>query len=350
MKLIHTADIHLGAVPDAGYPWAQERSEAIWETFARLIGRVRTEKADLLLISGDLFHAPPSRQQLERVNGLFADIPDTAVVLCAGNHDYLTRDSLSPVFDWSPNVTGLWSKELASAAIPGKDTRVYGLSYHDYEAAADLYAGAQPYGSEAFHILLMHAGDAKHSPFRREDLQAMRFDYIALGHIHKPGYLIKNRAAYCGALCPIDRNDTGEHGFLKAELNTAQPARVAFVPFAPWRYETITVQTAETDTVGAAEEKIRRALQARAGNDSIRVILEGGFSRARELDVKRLWNAGHVLEIEDHTGEAPDYAALLQRYPGTLLEAFIRSLIDRRDEAGRIALEEGTRAILEHMA
>lgn len=36
------------------------------------------------------------------------------------------------------------------------------------------------------HILLAHGGDSSHIPINQEKLRQAGFDYIALGHIHKP--------------------------------------------------------------------------------------------------------------------------------------------------------------------
>ncbi len=347
MRVIHTADVHLGAVPDAGMPWAAERAAAVKDTFVRLIERVRAEKPALLLISGDLFHRQPQAADLAFVGALFASVPETNVVLCAGNHDYLTRDARMARYSWSPNVTGLWGKRPESVSLPHLDTRVYGLSYHGFEAPADLYEGVRPFGPEAFHILLLHGGDAKHSPVKRETLAAMGFDYIAMGHIHRPGFAVPGRAAWSGALTPIDRNDTGPHGYLEAELIRNETPRIRFMPFAPFAYETVTIRTEPTDSVQTVEERIRRTLAGRKKENSFRIVLTGGFSLAGALDVSRLADAGHVLEITDQTEDIPDYEALCRNYPGSLLEAYIRKLENRTDAAGRIALAEGTKAILE---
>ena len=45
-----------------------------------------------------------------------------------------------------------------------------------------------------------------------------RYDYAALGHIHKQGILIPNQMAYAGALEPLDRNHEGKHGLIKGEI------------------------------------------------------------------------------------------------------------------------------------
>ena len=59
MRFIHTADIHLGASPEAGKAYSAGRADEIWDTFAKLIEVARQEKTDLLLIAGDLFHREP---------------------------------------------------------------------------------------------------------------------------------------------------------------------------------------------------------------------------------------------------------------------------------------------------
>ena len=47
------------------------------------------------------------------------------------------------------------------------------------------------------------------------------FDYIALGHIHKPMILKEDQIIYSGALEPVDKNDTGPHGYVKGEITAS---------------------------------------------------------------------------------------------------------------------------------
>jgi exonuclease SbcD len=348
MKIIHTADVHLGASPDMGYPWEAERSASLWRIFENLIEKARREKPDLLLISGDLFHYIPSSDELREVNYLFSKIPETMVVLCAGNHDCIKDGNPYAKFNWGPNVVGLWSRELMSAPIPQKNVRVYGLSYYDNEADTDLYAGAKREGNEKYHILLLHGGDAKHSPVKKNALMAMDFDYIAMGHIHKPGYVIKNKAVYSGALSPADRLDAGKHGYVSVDISV-NGTRAEFVPFSPFEYIDIVVYSDEADTVGSLEDKIKAEINARGKDNSYRITVKGSGSAAGRLKLGRLWEYGHVLEINDMTSPDLDISALEQRYKGTLLGEYIQKLSGRTDEAGRYALNEGVRVILEAM-
>lgn len=111
MRFIHIADVHLGMQPDAGFPWSEERGEAIWESFRRIIRLAGREKTDFLLIAGDLFQCQPLLRELKEVNDLFASIPETIVVLIAGNHDYVKQESFYRGFDWADNVVMLLSPE-----------------------------------------------------------------------------------------------------------------------------------------------------------------------------------------------------------------------------------------------
>jgi exonuclease SbcD len=348
MKIIHTADVHLGASPDMGYPWEAERSASLWHTFKKLIEKVKAEKADLLLISGDLFHYVPSVSELREVNYLFSLILEVPVVLCAGNHDHLGDGNPYAEFDWSANVYGLWERELSSVPIPEKDARVYGLSYYDNEAKQDLYVSARKEGREKYHILLLHGGDANHSPVKKERLMAMDFDYIAMGHIHKPGYVIKNKAVYSGALSPTDRLDTGKHGYVSVKISESGTA-AEFIPFSAFEYSDVVVYSEETDSVYALESKIRKAIAEKGKDNSYRVIIKGYGRAAASLELNRLWESGHVLEIKDETSMPFDIDELCVKYKGTLLEKYIGALRGRTDEAGRYALVEGVRIILEAM-
>ena len=217
MKFIHLADVHLGCSPDAGCPWSKTREKEIWETFRQVIEDARGMEADLLLIAGDLFHRQPDPEQLREVNYLFASIPKTRVVLIAGNHDYLQPSSHYLTFPWAPNVAALFGEQCECVRFPEIGTEVYGFSYYRQEILEPRYDQLHPVRGKYFQILLAHGGDARHIPIDRRKIAYSGFDYIALGHIHRPGALVKGKAIYSGALEPIDSADYGPHGYIAGE-------------------------------------------------------------------------------------------------------------------------------------
>lgn len=220
MKFIHTADIHWGMIPDSDKPWGKKREQAIRLTFQGIIEDARDSRADLLLISGDLFHRQPLARDLKEVNYLFSTIPGTRVVIIAGNHDRIRKSSALLSFTWAPNVTFLMGEELSSVYFEELNTEVYGFSYHTAEIIEAKADNISLPASRRTRILMLHGGDAKHVPFDRNALAASPFSYIALGHIHKPEILLENRMAYAGSPEPLDMTETGPHGYFIGEIDT----------------------------------------------------------------------------------------------------------------------------------
>ena len=165
MKFIHTADIRWGMVPDSDRPWGKKREQAIRLTFQAIIEDARDSRADLLLISGDLFHRQPLARDLKEVNYLFSTIPGTRVVIIAGNHDRIRKSSALLSFSWCPNVTFLMDETMTSVYFEDLNTEVYGFSYHTTEITEDRTAGFSVSASRRTRILMLHGGDAKHLPF-----------------------------------------------------------------------------------------------------------------------------------------------------------------------------------------
>lgn len=347
MRFIHLADVHLGAVPDRGCPWSRKREEEIWETFRRVIAGIRENPVDLLFIAGDFFHRQPLLRELKEVNYLFSTIPDTRVYFMAGNHDYLKRDSFYRGFDWAENVFFFQEEKLSWVKDPKLEVYVYGLSYEHQEILTPLYEGAKPQEGEGLHILLAHGGDDRHIPINVHGLASAGFDYIALGHIHKPQILLRDTAAYAGALEPIDRGDMGKHGYVEGRLENGR-LRVSFVPFASRSYGQILLHVDEDSTQLSLEEALKEEIYAKGGLNIYRVILQG--SRAPELLLipERMKAYGNVTEVQDESVPAYDLYSLQKKYSGTLIGDYIAFFLEKdRTIAEEKAMYYGLQALLQ---
>ena len=118
MKFMHISDVHLGVKPDAGKAWSEKRAQDIWDSFAEMIEIAAEESPDFLLISGDLFHKQPLKRELKEVCGLFARIPQTKVLLMAGNHDYIQQNSFYRTCEWPENVCFFPREEVMCFDFP----------------------------------------------------------------------------------------------------------------------------------------------------------------------------------------------------------------------------------------
>ena len=166
MRFIHIADVHLGVTPDAGMPWSEKRGKDIWNSFHMVLEEARRQQADLLLIAGDLFHRQPLKRELKEVAAGFAAIPDTEIVLIAGNHDYLHPKSYYRTFAWPDNVHFILNKDLTPVHLERIHTTVWGCSFWDKEDDRAVYGKHQRQMDSEFQILLGHGGDDRHHPFR----------------------------------------------------------------------------------------------------------------------------------------------------------------------------------------
>lgn len=301
----------------------------------------------MLLIAGDLFHRQPLKRELKEVNAMFAGLTHTKVVLIAGNHDYIKKDSYYRSFVWCSQVTMLAGNRLQVVELPELKTAVYGLSYHKKEIGEGLYDNARPQGCQPYEILLAHGGDEKHIPIKRNKIMSLGYDYIALGHIHKPGELIKGHAVYAGALEPIDKNDVGEHGYVKGEISR-QGVHFEFIPFAKRRYIHVAVPVTEQLTNHGVKELIREFIREQGMQHLYKIILQGFRDADLEFDTADMDPFGNVLETEDETVPAYDYVQLKLRHKGNLLGKFIQSMEGYEvDSIEQQALCEGVRALLD---
>ena len=347
MRFIHLADVHLGAVPDRGCAWSSWREGQIWETYRRVIAVIRENPVDLLFIAGDLFHRQPLLRELKEVNYLFSTIPDTRIYLMAGNHDYMKPGSFYRDFQWESNVTFFQGEKPVCVKDEKLDVYVYGLSYEHQEITAPLYDGMRPRDGEGLHILLAHGGDAQHLPMNVKGISAAGFDYIAMGHIHMPQILLRDKAAYAGALEPIDRNDLGAHGYIEGHLESGR-LRTTFVPFAASSYEQIILPLDEESTQASLEDALDREMEKRGRCNIFRVILKG--SRAPELLLipEKLKSMGNVTEVLDESRPAYDLEELRKQYSGTLIGDYISFFLARdRNVVEEKALYYGLQALLE---
>lgn len=347
MKFIHIADVHLGADPDAGPDCGAWRAGELWDTFEHVIQTCEKEQADLLLIAGDLFHRQPLLRELKEVDYLFSELSHTKVVLIAGNHDYIRRDSYYRTFEWSGNVYPLFGETPEYVDFPELQTAVYGLSYHSREIREPLYDSLRAQGLEPVEILLAHGGDEKHIPIERRALERSGFSYVALGHIHKPQALQKDRIVYAGALEPIDRNDTGPHGFVRGEI-TGRGFRVQWVPCARREYVRLDIEVDPEDTQGSVRRKIRQSLEESGDGNIYQVILKGKRDADLSFDLKRLSGEGNILEVADETAPALDFRKLYEENQENLLGKYIRRFSESREDSQEyLALCEGVEALLQ---
>ncbi len=305
------------------------------------------EQVDLLLIAGDLFHRQPLLRELKDVDYLFQGMSHTRVVFIVGNHDYLKPSSYYREFPWSKNVYPLLSTELAFVEFPALGVCVYGFSYGRREITERLYDAAYPKGNQAIEILLAHGGDEKHIPMNREKLLALGYDYIALGHIHRPTTIEDNRICYSGSLEPTDKNDTGRHGYIMGTIEKGK-VKTEFVPFAVREYIHMNVAVEKEMANRAVRGRVAEMVKAKGIQNIYKILLTGFRQPEVLIDTENMDQYGNILEIVDATEPAYDFDQIQRQNRDNLLGKYIERFADSVEGSIEYeALFEGVRALLD---
>ncbi len=188
-KILHIADLHLDAPHTARLKAeraALRRSEQL-ETFSRIMNTA-AEKADAVLISGDLFDGENARREtLSVVRRKFEALGDIPIFISPGNHDpYPVYENLK----LSENVV-VFPPEGGAYDIERLGIRVCGAGFASrYEKPAAAPLDFEKSG-ELANILVLHGdmsgapGSERYNPLSGGDFEG--FDYAALGHIHSHG-------------------------------------------------------------------------------------------------------------------------------------------------------------------
>ncbi len=198
MKLIHTADVHLGASSGALGERGSDHRRRIRAAFEKIVDLTLERSAQALIIAGDLFDSrrPAKRDldfalaQLQRLGGA---TPPVEVFLLPGTHDCWAEDAVYA----SPRVAALpeylhvlGGPEPVSVPLPHLDLTVHGCPHICDRDGQRPLAHLRPSPETRFNVGVIHGsaerGDIEDdsSMFSPEEIAASGMDYIALGHWH----------------------------------------------------------------------------------------------------------------------------------------------------------------------
>ncbi|MHB8130681.1 MAG: metallophosphoesterase family protein [Mobilitalea sp.] len=351
MKFLHIADVHLGAIPDSNMSWGAEREKEIWSSFQNIITVCNEEKVDLLLIAGDLFHRQPLVRELKEVNYSFSKLETARVAIMAGNHDFMGARSYYQGFEWDEKVHMFLNDAMDIVEFPVLGVEVYGFSYHTRDIIEPLYDTVKPANNDRIHILLAHGGDEKDIPFNRRKLQDSGFDYIALGHIHKPE-IISNRIAYSGSLEPLDKNETGERGHILGEINCDEKGEtktsIRFVSSSVRQYKRIVLSVNQDTTNGSLLDQVRETIRVNGVKHIYSFLIQGVRDESIHFDRESVKLLGNVLEVYDQSVPDYDFDQLYRENSDNMIGLFIKRIRENanQDEVAKKALYYGMEALL----
>jgi len=369
LRLLHTADVHLGARHTDLGDGAAALRERRFAAFRAAIDLAIAEKVDLVLIAGDLFDSNVQpRRSVDRVAAEVRRLVEAKIrtVLIPGTHDVYDRASIyrahdlpalagsTPDDDW---VT-LLTPDRPDVHLPTLDAVVFGRVFETKRAPHSPLEGLDAGADEraTWKIGLVHGAIAISGVVERdevlittEEIAASGLDYLALGHWHsaQQGRAGSTTYAYSGAPEPvaIDQDKAGS-ALLVTLDGTGARKRVAVEerPVGRTRFAALDLDLAGLGSQPALVERLR----SMADPDLVLEVRLTGL-RPDDVDVStdeveaELRNAFFRIRVRDRSVPPLTEGALPP--VDTVAGAFIRDLegqiaeleaADRGDEAGEL--------------
>ena len=237
MKILHTSDWHIGH-----NFFKVDRSDEFRKFFKWLIQAIQNENIDILLISGDIFDTyNPSNEALRLYYDFLNEIKDIVkkVIIIGGNHDSV-KTLLAPkeILKVLDIVVVSGSSEDYCEIVEFEEFNIVAISYlrdeNLKEDIKNLYSSKIDKSKKNIALGHLTIHGAKFGESEREigGLESIPsnifdgYDYVALGHIHKP-QIIDKHIVYSGS--PLSLNfsenytkkvvildtDTFEYNFLE---------------------------------------------------------------------------------------------------------------------------------------
>lgn len=298
LKILHTADIHLGAKFSSLGDKGDYQREQVKNTFKSIVATAIREKVTIVLIAGDLFDANLQPQRnvdlvIEQFNLLNKNgIP---VCLIPGNHDPFNSSSIYKKVDFEqecPNTKVFVEQEITYKEYPDINLTVYGKPNLSSNSYTSPLRGLRRTTSTTFHVALAHGSfyipgkvaEDDH-PFKPEEIKTSGMDYIALGHWHRPYMCSDNPPAwYPGPPEWIpDQKEVGN--VLIVNLSASGKAKIEPKRVGLRDCDEIEV---ETGSVGSSVE-LREEISHGANKNLIRIVTLKGLRDAELIiDTEKL--------------------------------------------------------------
>ncbi len=318
IKIFHLSDIHLDSpfsLCSAGE--AEKRRMELRSAFSSAVLYAKEQGTQLCFIAGDLFDSEYiTGDGIQFISGVIRSYPDCRFFLSPGNHDPATDDSPYSTMSFPKNLHIFRDRERID--IPELNTTVYGVGFRSAVMNESPVTGWGNLDPSRINILVTH-GDASSpsspcGPITEQGLASSGFDYVALGHIHKPtGVLYAGKTAYCYPGCLVGRSydEPGHHGAVCGTIEKGE-MHLETVRFSTHRYE-----TAECDLTGCAKydavDRIRAAIAEYKNDTILRLILTGTASEGFTLSPAEIGsgeNFPYRLELIDKTTVKPVLSSL----------------------------------------
>ena len=359
LRLLHTADIHLGARhTDLGERAAVLR-ERQFAAFRASVDLALAEEVDIFLVAGDLFDSNTQpRRSVERVAVELGRLARASIrtVIIPGTHDVYDGASIYRSYDLAnmARAASDWvvvlTPYLPEIVFPSLDTIVYGRVFDTKRSPRSPLAGLEVRGDTraTWKIGMVHGAlaipgktDTDLVVFTEDEIARTGLDYLALGHWHSA---MEGRAgsvayAYSGAPEPVAIDQDGAGQVLLVSLDDRSGTRI--VTIEPRRVGQTSAEKIELDVsaIRSQPDLIEMVGRHADPNLVLETRLTGFYPDDLDLDLDEIERAlsPSFLRFRIRDLSIPGTPEGVAPPPDTVVGAFLKIVQERM-----VALEQGT--------
>ncbi len=364
LRIIHTADVHLGARHDDLGEQAAAQRERQFAAFTATVDLAIAERVDLFLIAGDLFDSNVQpRRSVERVAAELARLVQARIrtAIIPGTHDVYDRSSIYRAYDLkalagstpADDFLTVLTSDLPAVYLNAIDTVVHGRVFATKRAPTSPLAGfdaATTAPAGKWRIGMVHGSlsipgktDRDDVVFTVDEIAASHLDYLALGHWHsaQQGRGGGVTYAYSGAPEPVALDQDRAGKVLLVEIDEAPTKRIVTIEervVGRTRFDRTELDAATVKS----QPTLIETLEKRADPDLVLdVRLVGVRPDDLDLDVDEIETrlAPSFLKVRVRDRSMPALTSGVLPSPDTVAGAFIRDLearIAASEKAGQV--------------
>ena len=353
VKILHCADIHIGAAESFLGAAAGNRKYETLLTFERIIDTAAAEGVRIIAAAGDIFDSNAVEEGL--ANAVFekiASVPEIKVVFSAGNHDPLSAQSPFKNRRLPQNLYVLGAKDDC-VVFDDLKTRVYGRSFEDvYLKGEERFSITTPEDGYV-NLMVLHGElrsdlNSNYNSVTAGFIRQSGMDYIALGHIHKrtePQKIGDTYYAYCG--CPEGQgfDETDEKGVYIGEIGKGF-CELKFIPMSKRRHicekVDITGINSSAEISAAVTAQLNEKYGDGFGENLYKIELTGSIKGDFNLNLpeilSRVSERVYYAKIKDKTELLIDNEKLANEI--SLKGIFVKNMLEKMNNAPEAEREE----------